>query len=147
VRYVAAGLVVAILTGCHRSTATEQTAYMRTMAAPSLEPAETPSLEPTYVALDAGKAGQPKLDASEIAQIQTVLREVKPCQRALVRYIHVGDSVAMFFRVESNGHATTMPHVFGTHNEVYWQAEGRVTPTMSDTTDEEAIAIQKCSGA
>jgi hypothetical protein len=105
--------------------------------------AATPTPHPVspYVALDAGKPGQPKLTAAEIARIRETLNEVKPCQRPLLRYIL---PIATFFAVESIGHGYSMPHIFGTHNEVYWQAESRAIPMMRDTTDAEAVAEQKC---
>ncbi|HEY1883448.1 MAG TPA: hypothetical protein VGG51_10460 [Candidatus Cybelea sp.] len=111
----------------------------------------TPTPEATtaiYAALDYGKPGQPRLGALAARQIRGVLREVKPCQRRLLRYIvdeANGQGVDLFFAVQSKGSWFSGPHIFGSHNEVYYQNEGQVIATMQTVTDRQAIEDRACS--
>ena len=108
-----------------------------------------PNPAPTtvYVARDYGEPGQPDLRAADIAQLRKVLREVKPCQRKLLRYIvdrAERPSVEIFFAVKTIGNSTTAPHVFGTRNLYYFDVDGTVKPAMSVESDQHAIADQAC---
>jgi hypothetical protein len=129
---------------------TDQTQYMRDFARSikPLSPSPASTVAPTYLALDAGRPGAPNLTPVEIARVWRVLHEVKPCQRALLRYAFPGGDrrngpVAVFFRIvrEENGYSGG--HVFGSNNAVYmW--DGQVIATMGLESDAEAIAQEKC---
>ncbi len=144
-------MTAVVLAACHRSTA-DQTAYMRGFTAPKQEaPIGLPTPAQTYVALDYGKPGEPSLTVKEIAQIETVLREVKPCQRALLRYAFPsnassGKPMVVIFQIVELPNGYSGSHVFGASNQMYI-FNGEVHPTMDTMSDEFAIKHEKCGVA
>jgi hypothetical protein len=141
-------IIIAVLMACHRGTA-DQTSYMRHFAIPSVSPLPGQTEAPTFAALDAGRPGQPELTEEERAEVRAVLREVRPCQRQLVRYAVLtwaggGRRVPVFFAVEELNGEHSMPHVFGSHNEIY-MPDGEVVAFPDAMTDRQAIAIQQCA--
>jgi len=146
-RFVALLMALA-LTACHHGS-NDQTRYMRNISLSEPTPAPETTLASKYVAINAGRPGQPRLTLDEIDRVQKVLREVKPCQRTLLRYAFPGGdrkngAIAVFFPIVQEGHGYSGSHVFGTTNGIYmWN--GRVIGTMFTITDKQAIDLQKCS--
>lgn len=122
---------------------------MRNMVVPHRTPAAQATLAPTYSVLDIGKHGQPKLTVAEVARVRNVLREVKPCQRSLLRFAFSNDdrsagTLALFFPIIQEGNGYSGAHIFGTSNAIYmW--DGKIVATMFTTTDKAAIEMQGCA--
>jgi uncharacterized repeat protein (TIGR03803 family) len=77
-------LALGTITSCHRAAYNEADVRNMTTAAFTAAPTQTP--QPTYLAVDYGKAGQPALAPRERTLVRATLAVVKPCQRVLLRY-------------------------------------------------------------
>lgn len=96
---------------------------------------------PSYLATDYGKPGQPELSVPDVAQLQSVLAQARPCQRDLVRYAIAKDGRFVVFLLPLLMPFTNT-HVLGEGNLFYDGYQGTAYTSPSGGATEKAVSVR-----
>ncbi len=134
------------LAGCNRTPYNEAEAHSTTVA--SMSPMPTLPQQPTYLAADYDKPGQPALTPPERALIEKTLAVIKPCQRELLRYAFPeradpDNQLVLFFA--KPGAPTFDAHALWQGNLVYNEGNVGAVPDPIPSDIRNDIAETPCS--
>lgn len=142
---IAVLLAIGAAAGCKGTPANEATAG----PTPMVPTAGYSRQQPTYLAADYGKAGEPLLTTSQLRLIRKTLAVIKPCQRELLRYafpeVHDAQTQMVLFFADPSG-PIGEEHILWQGNALYNENNVIAAPDPIASDIHNDIAHTPCLG-